>query len=95
MLTDDEMAQLLKAAMAGPAPELSPGAGARVMRRVRSQRLPPLGRIVLGCYAVAATVVTAWLVREVNATWLLASVAIGAAVAGTVGAYCHRLAIRV
>ncbi len=95
MPSDDEMVQLLRAAMAGPPPELSTGFDTRVMRRVRSRGLPRLGRLVLGCYALAAAAVTTWFVRDLPATWLVAGLPIGAVVAATVGAYSHRLLLRV
>lgn len=92
MHNDDSMDQLLRKTMAEKAPELTPGFDDRVMRRVRSRRLTRSGKTVLVAYFVVATATTAWLMRDLPVTAVIASIAISIPVAVATGFYGRRLA---
>ena len=93
MHDDEMMDRLLRDAMTADVPQLSPGFDARVLRRVRPRRLTPLGRAVIAAYVVIAAAATVWLMRDVQATWIVAAVAIGAPVAAAASVYGRRLAV--
>ena len=93
MPDDEAMDRLLRNAMAADAPRLSPGFDARVMRGVRPRRLPPLGRVVIAVYAVAAAAAAAWWMRDLPLEWIVAAVAVSVALAAGSGAYGRILAI--
>ena len=92
MRTDDDMDRLLRAAMYARAPQLSSDFDARVLQRVRPRRLTTIGRAVLLGYAVMATTVTAWLLRDVPGSLIVVSGVGCATVAVVAGAYARRLA---
>lgn len=93
MHDDDMMDQLLRDAMTGDVPRLSSGFDARVLRRVRPRRLTPIGRAVIAAYVVIAVATTVWLMRDVQTTWIVAAVAIGAPVGAAASVYGRRLAV--
>lgn len=93
MHDDEMMDRLLRDAMTADAPQLSPGFDARVLRRVRPRRLTPIGRAVIAAYVVIAVATTVWLMRDVETTWIVAAVAIGAPVAAAASVYGRRLAV--
>jgi hypothetical protein len=93
MHDDDAMDRLLRDALAAEAPQLSPAFDARVMRGVRLRRLTPVGRVVIGVYAVVATSTAAWLMRDLDLKWIVAAMAISALVAAGASAYGRRLAV--
>lgn len=76
MREDDLMDALLRERMAAPAPTLSPGFDAKVMRRVRPRRLTASGRLVMTIYALVALAATGWLMRDLPAPLIAASVAV-------------------
>ena len=91
---DDELIdQLLTDVMAADTPELSPGFDARVMRRVRSRRLSPVGRVVIAVYIVVALAAAVWLMRDLRIEWIVAALVIGVPVAAGASAYGRRLAV--
>ena len=92
MHDDEAMDRLLRDAMAAEVPRLSPAFDARVLRRVRPRRLPPMGRVVMAVYAVAATAAAVWLLRGLPLEAIAAAVAIAVPVAAGAGAYARRLA---
>jgi hypothetical protein len=92
MHDDEAMDRLLRDAMAGDAPQLSPAFDARVMRRVRPRRLTPMGRVVIGVYLVVAAAAAAWLMRDLHMELIVAAVAIGVPVAAGTSIYVRRLA---
>jgi hypothetical protein len=92
MHDDEAMDRLLRDAMAGEAPQLSPAFDARVMRRVRPRRLTPMGRVVVAVYVVVAVAAAAWLMRDLRMESIAAAVAAGALVAAGTSAYVRRLA---
>jgi hypothetical protein len=92
MHDDEAMDRLLRDAMAGDAPQLSPAFDARVMRRVRPCRLTPMGRVVIGVYLVVAAAAAAWLMRDLHMELIVAAVAIGVPVAAGTSIYVRRLA---
>jgi hypothetical protein len=92
MHDDEAMDRLLRDAMAGDAPQLSPAFDARVMRRVRPRRLTPMGRVVIGVYVVVAAAAAAWLMRDLHMEFIVAAVAIGVPVAAGTSIYVRRLA---
>ena len=93
-MNDDElMDQILRDAMTAEAPpQLSAAFEANLMRRVRPRRLSGVGRVVIVAYAVMAAAITAWLMRDVPVTSIVAALAITVSVAAGVSAYAHRLA---
>ena len=94
MHDDEAMDWVLREAMAADAPQLSPAFDARVMRRVRPQRLTPIGRMVIAVYIVVAAATTVWLMRDLRIESIAAAVAIGVPVAAGASAYGRRLAAR-
>ena len=93
MHDDDMMDRLLRDAMTAEAPRLSPGFDERVLREVRPRRLTAIGRAVIAAYIVIAAATTVWLMRDVQTTWFVAAVAIGAPVAAAASFYGRRLAV--
>jgi hypothetical protein len=93
MHDDEVMDQLLRDAMTADVPQLSSGFDARVLRRVRPRRLTPIGRAVIVAYVVIAVATTVWLLRDVQTTWIVAAVAIGAPAAAAASVYGRRLAV--
>jgi hypothetical protein len=93
MHDDEVMDQLLRDAMTADVPQLSSGFDARVRRRVRPRRLTPIGRAVIAAYVVIAVATTVWLLRDVQMTWIVAAVAIGAPAAAAASLYGRRLAV--
>jgi hypothetical protein len=93
MHDDDVIDQLLRDAMAGGAPQLSPAFDARVMRRVRPRRLTPIRRVVMAVYFVVAAAMAVWLMRDLPLESIAAAVGIGVPVAAGVSAYGRRLAV--
>ena len=93
MHDDEVMDRLLRDAMAAEVPRLSPAFDARVLRRVRPRRLPPMGRLVIAAYAVVAAATAVWLMRDLPIESLVAAVAIGVPVAAGASAYGRRLAV--
>lgn len=94
MHNDDElMDQLLRDAMAGDVPRLPPEFDARVMERVRPQRLTPAGRAIVTVYAVAASATAMWLMRDVRVEMIAIAVGVSAAVAIGASAYVRKLAL--
>ena len=92
-MDDDALERLLKDAMASEPPELSRGFEARVMRRVRPRTLSSTGRIVLSAYAVVASAVVVWAMREVPLPAVMAAAGVGVPLAGAVSAYAHRVVL--
>ena len=92
MHDDEMMDQLLRDAMAGEAPRLSPDFDARVMRRARPRRLGVIGRVVITSYAVIAAATAAWFMRDLPAELIVMAVAISVPVAAGASAYAQRLA---
>jgi tetrahydromethanopterin S-methyltransferase subunit E len=92
MHDDEAMDRLLRDAMAGDAPQLSPAFDGRVMRRVRPRRLTPMGRVVIAVYVVVAAAAAAWLMRDLRLESIVAALAIGMPVAAATSAYVRRLA---
>lgn len=91
MQDDEVMDQLLRDAMAGDAPQLSPAFDARVMRRVRPRRLTSIGYVVMAVYLVIAVATAVWLMRDLPMAAIAAAVAIGMPVAAGASAYGRRL----
>jgi hypothetical protein len=92
MHDDEAMDRLLRDAMAADAPRLSPAFDARVLRRVRPRRLPPMGRVVMAVYALVATATAVWLLRGLPLEAIGVAVAIGVPVAAGASAYGRSLA---
>ncbi len=92
MHDDDAMDRLLRHALTGEVPRLSPGFDDRVMRRVRPRRLTAAGRAVMATYAVVAVAAAAWVMRDVPVAWIAAAVVAGVLAAAGAGAYARRLA---
>lgn len=88
---DDQMDELLTHAMRAEIPQLSPDFDAALMQRVRPRRLSPVGRVVMGSYAVIAVAITGWLMRDVPMPAVLAGLIVGVAVAAATMAYTRRL----
>jgi hypothetical protein len=93
MHDDDVMDQLLRDAMAEDVPQLSPAFDARVMRRIRTRRVTPMGRVVMAVYIVVAAATTVWLMRDLRVESIAVAVAIGIPVAAGASAYGQRLAV--
>lgn len=91
MHDDDAMDRLLRTALAGEAPEPSPGFDARVMRSVRPRRLTPRGRAVIAVYAVTAVTITTWLMHDLPVVAIAAAGALWMVVAAGASAYGGRL----
>lgn len=92
-MNDDElMDQLLRDAMAGHVPQLSPAFDARIIDRVRPRRLSRLGRVTITAYAIAAAAATVWLMRDLGIALAAAAVVISVSAAVGVSAYVRRLA---
>ena len=90
---DDVMDQLLRRAMAGEVPQLSPAFDARVMRRVQPRKLTPMGRVVIAAYFVSAVAAAGWLMQDLRVEWIGATLAIGVPIAAGASAYSRRLAL--
>ena len=92
-MNDDElMDRLLRDAMAADAPpQLSPAFEAELLRQVQPRRLTGVGRVVFVAYAVIAGAMTAWLMRDVPVTSVVAALAITVSIAAGVSASAHRL----
>lgn len=93
MHDDTAMDRIMREAMASEVPQLSPKFDAQVLQRVRPRRLPPMGRVILALYAVAASASTVLLMRDLPVEMVVAAIAIGAAVAVGAGAYVRQLAV--
>lgn len=90
MHDDDGMDRILRDAMAGDAPRLSPAFDTRIMQRVRPRRLTPTGRVVIGMYLVAAVAAAAWSMRDLRPEWIAAALAIAVPIAAGASAYVRR-----
>jgi hypothetical protein len=64
------------------------------MRRVRPRRLTGVGRVVIVAYAVLASAITVWLMRDVPVTSIAAAVLISVSVAAGASAYAHQFVAR-
>jgi hypothetical protein len=93
MHDDDLMDRLLRDAMASEPPQLSPGFDARVIRRVRPRRLTQSGRWLIAAYAVVACVMTAWLMRDLPVTAIVAALVMSVPIAAGTRAYARRIAL--
>ena len=93
MHDDEMMDRLLRDAMTANVPQLSSGFDARVLRGVRPRRRSPIGRAVIAAYIVIAAATTAWLMRDVDTTSIVAAVAVGAPVAAAASLYGRHLAV--
>jgi hypothetical protein len=93
MHDDEMMDRVLRDVVTADVPQLSPGFEARVLRQARPRRLTTMGRAVIAAYVVMAVATTLWLMRDVQTTWIVAAVAIGAPVAGAASVYGRRLAV--
>jgi hypothetical protein len=88
----DRMDALLREALTAPAPRLSPAFDAKVMARVRPARLTSPGRMLMALYAIAAVVVSGWVIRDVPVEWIAASVAVCVLAAVALALYARHLA---
>jgi hypothetical protein len=93
MHDDDAMERLLRDAMTGETPRLSPDFDARVVQRVRPRVLTPSGRTVIAVYGVAASVGAVWFLRDLPLTSLLLAAAIGLPIAVALRAYGRRMMV--
>lgn len=91
MPQDDVLEQLVRDALAGAPPALTPGFEARLLRRVTPARPSRGGRGVLAAYAVTATAVVAWCLRDLPVTAVVSAFAVCVPVAGAASAYAHRV----
>lgn len=94
MPDDDRMDGLLREAMAGDVPRLSPAFDARLARRLRPRRLTPSGRIVMGLYVLVASLSAAWFMRGLPMEWIAAGLVIGVSAAAGASAYARILVPR-
>ena len=92
MHDDELMDRLVRDALAGAAPQLSPAFDARVIRRVQPRRLTTMGRLAIAIYVVLATATAAWLMQDLPIVSIVAAVTIGAALAAGTSIYARRLA---
>jgi len=92
MRDDDVINELLRQALAGDVPELSPAFDANVMKRVRPGRLATTDRMVIVVYSVMAAATAAWLMRDLEVELIATAVVIAAPIAAGASAYGRRLA---
>ena len=92
MHDDDAMDRLLGNALAAEVPQLSAGFDARLMRRVRPRRLTGTGRAVLAAYVVVATVISAWLMKDLRPDLIVVALVVGVAISAGASAYGRRVA---
>lgn len=91
MYDDDAMDRLLRNAMTGDRPALSPDFDSRVMDRVRTPTLTWAGRAIITVYALGASATTAWWLQDLPSTSLLAAVPIAVLAASAASAYARRV----
>ena len=85
------MDDLLRKSMAAPPPQLSANFDAKVMTAVRPRRLSSSGRVVIGAYAVAALVLSAWAMKDAGIVLIAASTFVTAAVSLGLSRYARGL----
>ena len=92
MHDDELMDRLLRDAMAGDPPQVSPAFDAQVMARIRPPRLTPIGRLVIAIYVAIATMTAVWLMRELPVEWIALAVLGSVSIAAAASAYGRRVA---
>lgn len=88
---EDPMDQLLQRAMRADVPQLPAAFDARLAARVRPPRLSSRGRVLMGSYAVIATAVAGWLMRDVPPMAIAAAVIVSGLLAAGAAMYLRRL----
>lgn len=91
MPQDDVLEQVVRDALAGTPPALSPGFEARLIRRVRPARPSRAGRVLLAAYAVTATAVVAWSLQDLPVAAVVSGGAVCVPMAAAASAYAHRV----
>ncbi len=91
MPDDDLIDQMLTDAMSADVPQLSEAFDARLMRRIHSRRVTMTGWVLIGVYAIVTTATAAWLMRDVNARWIVEALLIGLLVSVGTGVYGRRI----
>lgn len=92
MSDDKAIDDLLRSAMTAAPPQPSPAFHATVMQRVSRRRLPASSKAVLGGYAAASLLLSAWLMQGVPLLLAVGGLGAGAVAAATAGFYVSRLA---
>ncbi len=93
MVDDDMMEKWLREAMAGETPRLSPRSDDKVIAHLRSRRLTTAARLVITLYAIGALALSAWVMREVGAALVLASIPVVALITAGVSTYIRRVVV--
>ena len=88
---EEQMDRWLRDAMSPDPPQLSPAFDDRVLRAVRPRRLTKPGRVTIAAYAVAATALTVWSMRDLDLLLIAATAAVTVSVAVGASAYGRHL----
>jgi hypothetical protein len=79
--------------MTGETPHLSAGFDDTVIARVRPPRLTTAGRLVIALYTIAALVLSAWAMRNMDVVLVAALIPVGALVAAGVSSYIRGVVV--
>ena len=92
-MRDDEMMDgMLRTAMSGRAPEVSPTFERDVMRRTAPRRLTVTGRVVVCAYALASVALCAWVLRDLPVAITALALVVEAVAAVALRIYTSNLA---